>query len=65
MGGSVNDVGVFFSFFGELVRRGHSIVLTRGSVRRRGSRALVGRIDVEDLDPSRWSVVDEKVLGGA
>lgn len=34
-------------------------------MRGRGPGALVGRIDVEDLDPSRGSVVDEKVLGGA
>lgn len=41
-----------------------AIVLTWRSVRRRGSRALVGRIDVEDLDPSRRPVIDKEILGG-
>lgn len=35
-----------------------SCVLTRRPIRRRGSPALVGRIDVEDLDPSCGPVVD-------
>ena len=39
--------------------------LTGGSVRRWCSCALVGRVDVEDLDPARGSVVDEEILGGA
>lgn len=32
---------------------------------RRGTGALVGRVDVEDLDPAGGPVVDEEVLGGA
>lgn len=40
-------------------------ILTRGSVRRRGSSALVGGIDVEDLDPACGPVVDEEVMRGA
>ena len=41
------------------------IVLTGRSARGRGSGALVGRVDVEDLDVPRWSVVDEKIVRGA
>ena len=39
--------------------------LTRRPVGRRRSSALVGRVDVEDLDPSRRPVVDQEVLRGA
>ena len=39
--------------------------LTRRSVGRRGPGALVGRVDVEDLDPARGPIVHEEVLRGA
>ncbi len=39
--------------------------LTRRPIGGRGSRALVGRIDVEDLDPACRPVVDEEIVGGA
>ena len=39
------------------------VFLTRRPLRRRRSRALIGRIDVEDLDPARGPVVDEEILG--
>lgn len=75
-GGEDVSVGLFLSrrrgflFEGGLLgevfwAEGVEGVLTRRSVGRRGPGALVGRVDVEDLDPARGPVVHEEVLRGA
>lgn len=52
--------------FGKVEGKGKvdGLFLTWRPARRRGSGALVGRIDVQDLDISRRSVVDEEIMGG-